>query len=114
LVELRSALVDAPPGRVTGPVFHRRAAATGETPLERGLRLFEEKDFSSALLAFEQAEKEIDPAAPYDSSDLAYDRARALQEQGKRREALAIFRSLGDVTYQSLVDEKARLIESGR
>jgi tetratricopeptide (TPR) repeat protein len=114
LVELRSALVDAPPGRVTGPVFHRSAAVTGETPLERGLRLFEEKDFSSALLAFEQAEKEIDPVAPYDSSDLAYDRARALQEQGKRREALAIFRSLGDVTYQSLVDEKARLIESGR
>ena len=52
--------------------------------------------------------------APYDRSDIEYNRARALQEQGKRREALALFRSLGDVSYQSLVDEKARAIESGR
>jgi tetratricopeptide (TPR) repeat protein len=114
LVELRNALVDAPPEHDAAPRFHRRAAATASTSLERGLRLFEERDFGGALLAFEQAEKEIDPVAPYDASDLAYDRARALQELGKRREALALFRSLGDVSYQSLVDEKARLIESGR
>jgi tetratricopeptide (TPR) repeat protein len=114
LVELRNALVDPPPGSRTGPLFHRIAAASSEPALERGLRLFGEKDFAGALLAFTEAEKEIDPVAPYDASDLAYNRARALQEQGKRSEALAIFRSLGDVSYQSRVDEQARLIESGR
>jgi tetratricopeptide (TPR) repeat protein len=114
LIELRVAIVDAPPKLGIGPLFHRRVAGVDETALERGLRLFGEKDFAKALLAFTEAEKEIDPVAPYDASDLAYNRARALQEQGKRREALALFRSLGDVSYQSLVDEKARAIESGR
>ena len=114
LIELRGAIVDAPPKLGTGPLFHRNTAGVDETALERGLRLFGEKNFAKALLAFTEAEKEIDPVAPYDASDLAYNRARALQEQGKRREALALFRSLGDVSYQSLVDEKARLIESGR
>ncbi len=114
LIELRSAIVDAPPKRGIGPLFHHRAAGVDESSLERGLRLFGEKDFTGALLAFQEAEKEIDPVAPYDASDLAYNRARALQEQGKRREALAHFRILGDVSYQSLVDEKARFIESGR
>ena len=114
LIELRNAIVDPPPKRGSGPLFHHRAAGVDETALERGLRLFGEKDFAKALLAFADAEKEIDPAAPYDASDLAYNRARALQELGKRREALALFRSLGDVSYQGLVDEQARLIESGR
>ncbi len=114
LVELRGALVDPPPGQDPGPRFHDRAGAPEETSLERGLRLFGEGDLAGALQAFAQAEKEIDPVAPYDLSDLAYNRARSLQEQGKRREALALFRSLGDVSYQSLVDEKARAIESGR
>ena len=114
LVELRNALVDPPPESGTGPLFHRSAAGANETALERGLRFFGEKDFAGALLAFKEAEKAIDPVAPYDASDLVYNRARALQEQGKRREALALFRSLGDVSYQSLVDEQARLIESGR
>ena len=114
LVELRTAIVDPPPKLGTGPLFHRSTTGAGETALERGLRLFGEKDFKKALLAFTEAEKEIDPVAPYDASDLVYNRARALQEQGKRSEALALFRSLGDVSYQSLVDEKARLIESGR
>ena len=114
LIELRNAIVDPPPRLGVGPLFHHRAAGAGETALERGLRLFGEKDFTQALLAFTEAEKEIDPVAPYDASDLTYNRARALQEQGNRREALALFRSLGDVSYQSLVDEQARLIESGR
>jgi tetratricopeptide (TPR) repeat protein len=114
LVELRSAIVDPAPGRDPGPRFHHIAGSAEEKALERGLRLFREGDFASAHQAFEQAEKEIDPAAPYDRSDIEYNRARALQEQGKRREALALFRSLGDVSYQSLVDEKARAIESGR
>ncbi|HJS73492.1 MAG TPA: hypothetical protein VJ921_04335, partial [Vicinamibacteria bacterium] len=110
----RNAIVDPPPTRDAGPRFHRPAGGDEEKALERGLRLFREGDFASALQAFEQAEKEIDPVAPYDRSDIEYNRARALQEQGKRREALALFRSLGDVSYQGLVDEKARAIESGR
>jgi tetratricopeptide (TPR) repeat protein len=112
LVQLRSAIVDTP--KADGPLFFDRAGSAEETPLERGLRLFQQGDFGGALLAFGEAEKAIDPVAPYDASDLAYDRARALHEQGKRQEALALFRSIGDVTYQALVDEKARLIESGR
>jgi tetratricopeptide (TPR) repeat protein len=111
LVEIRSALVDAPKA---GPAFFRRAGEGGESALETGLRLFRGGDFPGAHLAFGKAEKEIDPEAPYDASDLAYNRARALQEQGKRLEALALFRTIGDVTYQNLVDEKARAIESGR
>jgi tetratricopeptide (TPR) repeat protein len=114
LVELRNAIVDEPPPSAIGPIFHRSASGETETALERGLRLFGEKDFAEALLALTEAEKEIDPTAPYDASDLAYNRARVLQEQGKRGEALALFRSLGDVSYQSLVDAQARLIESGR
>jgi tetratricopeptide (TPR) repeat protein len=112
LIVLENAIVDVPPR--SGPLFHRVASGSVPSSLERGLRLFGDKDFAGALLAFEQAEKEIDSVAPYDASDLAYDRARALQELGKRREALALFRSLGDVSYQSLVDEQARRIESGR
>jgi tetratricopeptide (TPR) repeat protein len=114
LVELRNAIVDEPSPSAIGPIFHRSASGETETALERGLRLFGEKDFAEALLALTEAEKEIDPTAPYDASDLAYNRARVLQEQGKRGEALALFRSLGDVSYQSLVDAQARLIESGR
>ncbi len=117
LVELRNALVDPPPEaayRDPGPRFHQVAGAAEATSLERGLRLFAGGDLSSALQSFERAVKEIDEKAPYDASDLAYNRARTLQELGKRREALSLFRSLGDVTYQSLVDEKARAIESGR
>jgi tetratricopeptide (TPR) repeat protein len=114
LFESRSALVDdvAPPGG--GPRFYRNAASDDKGALERGLELFRAADFAGAASAFEQAAKEIDPAAPYDESDLVYDRAGALEELGKRREALALFRSLADVSYQSRVDERASLIESGR
>jgi tetratricopeptide (TPR) repeat protein len=113
LVELRRAIVDAPPAGIE-PYFYRRAGSTEESSLERGLRLFGEGDFRGARVTFEEAQKEIDPVAPYDLSDLLYNRARALEGQGKRREALDLFRSLGDVPYQSLVDERARAIESGR
>ncbi len=114
LVELRSAIVDVPPVEGSSPLFHHAVGASDERSLERGLRLFAEGDFRGALLAFEQAAKEIDPVAPYDVSDLTYNRARALQEQGRRPEALALFRSLGDLPYQSLADENARAIEAGR
>ena len=66
------------------------------------------------MTAFEAAAKQIDPVAPYDESDLVYDRARAVEELGKRQDALALFRSLADVSYQGLVDERASRIESGR
>jgi hypothetical protein len=113
-VAIRSALVDAVGHPETGRHFYRGFDATAETALERALRLFTETNFAGAAKAFDEAALEIDDIAPYDASDLLYDRARALQEQGKRREALEIFRSLADVSYQALVDEKARLIESGR
>jgi tetratricopeptide (TPR) repeat protein len=114
LVESRSALVDEVGGAEAGPRFYRDAASGRPGALEKGLALFAASDFEGALTAFEEAAKEIDPRSPYDESDLAYDRARALEAMGKRREALALFRSLADVSYQSLVDERARNIESGR
>ncbi|MGH9334886.1 MAG: hypothetical protein ACRD21_14195, partial [Vicinamibacteria bacterium] len=114
LVALENALVDEPHDRDNAPVFYRPVVGGEEKALQRGLRLFGAGDYAGAGTAFAQAEKEIDPVAPYDASDLAYNRARAMEGEGKRGEALALFRSLGDVSYQSLVDERARLIESGR
>ncbi len=110
LVEVRSALVDPFPG---GPVYFRRNVLLEheDTALERGLQLFERGDFAGAAAAFEEASGNVDPVAPYDASELVYNRARSLEEQGKRREALALYRSLGDVGYQSLVDEGAGRIE---
>jgi tetratricopeptide (TPR) repeat protein len=109
--QLESALVDD----ADGPRLHRLVdEKPKETSLERGLSLFASSDFAAAAAAFELAAKEIDPVAPYDASDLIYNRARSLEAQGRRREALEIYRSLGDVSYQVLVDERARLIESGR
>jgi hypothetical protein len=113
-VSIQTALVDRSGFPEAGPHFYRRFDGTVESALERGLRLFEGADFAGAAKAFEEAAKEIDDVAPYDASDLLYNRGRAFQEQAKRREALEIFRSLADVPYQALVDEKARLIESGR
>jgi tetratricopeptide (TPR) repeat protein len=113
-VAIRSALVDAVTSREAGPALYRGFDEASETALERGLRLFDHADYAGAAKAFEEAVKEIDDVAPYDASDLLYNRGRALQEEGKRREALDIFRCLADVSYQVLVDEKARLIESGR
>ena len=110
LVEVRSALVDPFPD---GPVYFRRNVLFEheDTALERGLQLFELGDFGGAVAAFEEAAENIDPVAPYDASDLVYNTARSLEAQGKRREALALYRSLGDVGYQSLVDEGAGRIE---
>lgn len=109
--QVESALVDQGPG----PTFYRPVGEKSEeSALERGLRLFASGDFAAAAAAFELARKAIDPIAPYDASELVFNRARALEALGKRREALALFRSLGDVSYQNLVDERARLIESGR
>ena len=110
IVEVRSAIVDAVEG---GPVYYRRnvVGEREESALERGLRLYDRGDFAGAAAAFEEAEGEIDPVAPYDVADVIYNRARSLEAAGSRQEALALYRSLGDVSYQDLVDEGAGRIE---
>jgi tetratricopeptide (TPR) repeat protein len=109
---VENAIVDDVDG---GPALYRPVdSEPSESSLERGLALYASSDFAAAAAAFEKAVQEIDPVAPYDAADLAYNRARALEALGRRREALEIYRSLGDVSYQNLVDERARLIESGR
>ena len=114
VVEVRSAIVDAIPN---GPMYFRRNVASFLEPgpvegeLENGLRLFERGDLAGAAAAFEAAMGSIDPEAPYDASDLIYNRARALEAMGQRQEALALYRSLGDVAYQDLVDDGAGRIE---
>ena len=110
VVEVRSAIVDA---ISNGPMYFKKdVAATPEAgELEKGLLLFERGDLAGAAAAFETAKDSIDPEAPYDASDLVYNRARALEAMGRRQEALALYRSLGDVAYQDLVDDGAGRIE---
>jgi tetratricopeptide (TPR) repeat protein len=110
VVEARSAIVD---DVANGPLYYRRnvTADPVEGELDKGLRLFEQGDMAGAAAAFDSAMSEIDPEAPYDASDLVYNRARALEELGRRQEALALYRSVGDVAYQYLVDEGAGRIE---
>ncbi|MFQ5789256.1 MAG: tetratricopeptide repeat protein, partial [Acidobacteriota bacterium] len=120
IVEEKEALVDtnAPAaGKAELPLYYRRAQidpggpAVFESPLESGLRLFKEGRYAEAAFAFEKAAEAIDPVAPYDEVDLRYNRARCLEEQGKVREALALFRSIGDATYQPLVEERLGIVE---
>ena len=115
VVEVRRAIVDAIPN---GPMYFKRrrrvvsrTRARRRCELEKGLRLFERGDLAGAAAAFEAAMGSIDPEAPYDASDLIYNRARALEAMGQRQEALALYRSLGDVAYQDLVDDGAGRIE---
>jgi tetratricopeptide (TPR) repeat protein len=118
IVEERPALVDAL-GDVAGPVYYRRgrvengALVAGESALERGLRLFEQGEYEAASEAFDEAAREIDPVAPYDEVDLRYNQARCLEARGKVREALALFETIGDVTYQDVVDERIHVLSSG-
>ena len=110
VVEVRRAIVDAIPN---GPMYFKKdvAGTPEESELEKGLRLFESGDLAGAAAAFEAAMSSIDPEAPYDASDLVYNRAHALEAMGQRQKALALYRSLGDVTYQDLVDDGAGRIE---
>ena len=55
----------------------------------------------------------MDPFSPYDEVDLRYNQARCLQEMGKVPEALALFETIGDVSYLSLVDEQIKVLEVG-
>ena len=113
IVELRRAVVDDIPD---APMFYSYDVVCGAEPtsLELGLRQFAEGQFKKASAAFEKALSEVDPVAPYDASDVLYNLARTLEKQGKRQDALAAYRSLGDVRYQETVDEQASRIESGR
>jgi tetratricopeptide (TPR) repeat protein len=123
VVEERVALVDGidelAPDATDIPRFYVRFGKRDrdrdrDLALALGLQLFAEGDFEGAASAFERATESIDPVAPYDASDLLFNRACALQALGRRSEALALFRSIGDVSYQHLVDERASQIESGR
>jgi len=110
VVEQRMALVEP---LADGPSYYARSVVTGgeASALEDGLERFAAGDFEGAAAAFALAADALDEDAPYDASDLIYNRARALEEMGQRQEALTLYRSLGDVTYQWLVDEGAGRIE---
>lgn len=114
VVEVHPAIID---GTADGPRYFNRNVASGAEPgevvseLDAGLAAFARGDYASAEASFAAAADAIDPEAPYDASDLVYNRARALEAMGKRQEALALYRSLGDVEYQGLVDEGAGRIE---
>lgn len=118
IVEEHGVLVDSPPAGAD-PMFFRRGRVEGgkwvpaETALDRGLRSFRQAEYAAALSAFEEAAKQVDPLAPYDEVDLRYNRARCLEAQGKIREALALFETIGDVAYQDLVDERIHILSSG-
>ncbi len=118
VVEVRKALVDST-DEEEAPLFYRRGTFESgkliapESSLEKGLRLFERGQYPAAASSFEEAAKEVDPLSPYDEVDLRYNRARCLQEMGRVREALALFESIGDVAYLSLVDEQIASLESG-
>ena len=117
IVEERPVLVDKLEN--DAPYYHRRGLTTDvgsmaeESALERGLRSFEQGQYSAASKAFEEAVQEIDPVAPYDEVDLRYNQARCLEAQGKVREALLLFETIGDVVYQEIVDERIRVLSAG-
>ncbi len=118
VVELKEVLVGSAGGE-DAPLFYRRGTfesgklVAPESSLEKGLRLFERGQYRAAASAFEEAANEVDPFSPYDEVDLRYNQARCLQEMGKVPEALALFETVGDVAYQSLVDEQIGILESG-
>jgi tetratricopeptide (TPR) repeat protein len=118
IVEERLALVD-PVAESVAPLYYRRKriatdeSETEETALEQGLHLFERGQYREAAAAFEEASREIDPLAPYDDVDIRYNQARCLEAQGKTREALALFETIGDVAYQEWVDERIRILGGG-
>jgi tetratricopeptide (TPR) repeat protein len=114
IMEERPVLVDPLEGDAVPHYYRReRTAEAEETSLERGLRLFEQDQYTAAAKAFEEAAEAIDPVAPYDEVDLRYNRARCLEAQGKVLEALLLFETIGDVSYQESVDERIRSLSAG-
>jgi tetratricopeptide (TPR) repeat protein len=79
--------------------------------LERAIRLFREGGYQQALSAFEEASRQIDPVAPYDTTDLRYNIARCYQELGQGPKALELMETIGDAAYQTVVDERIGELE---
>lgn len=113
VVEEKPVLIDPLTVGPSPTFFEEVPDEPAETALERGRDLFERGQYAAAASAFKEAADEIDPLAPYEEIDLRYNRARCLEAEGKLREALALFESIGDVTYQDLVDEKIRALGGG-
>jgi tetratricopeptide (TPR) repeat protein len=111
--EEQSALVDDVSPEASPTYFEEVSEYASETALGRGRELFEKGEYAAAASAFKEAANEVDPFAPYEETDIRYNRARCLEAQGKLREALALFESIGDVAYQDVVDEKIRALGGG-
>ena len=104
VVEVHRAIVDAIPNGADGPVYYRRNVASSgpeEGDLDKGLRLFEQGDMAGAAAAFESAMSWIDADAPYDATDLIYNRARALEELGQ------LMYTTGDVVRAATLFDRA-------
>lgn len=113
VVEEKPVLIDPFTAGPSPTYFEEISEEPAETALERGRDSFDRGQYAAAASAFKEAAAEIDPLAPYEETDLRYNRARCLEAEGKLREALALFESIGDVTYQDLVDEKIRALGGG-
>jgi tetratricopeptide (TPR) repeat protein len=113
VLEERPVLVDSFPAGDSPTYFEAISEESSQTPLDRGRQLFEQGDYGGAARAFKEAAAGVDPLAPYEETDIRYNQARCLEAQGKLREALALFESIGDVAYQDLVDEKIRELGGG-
>jgi tetratricopeptide (TPR) repeat protein len=111
--EEQSVLVDDVSPEVSPTYFEELSEDASETALGRGRKLFEQGEYAAAASAFKEAANEVDPLAPYEETDVRYNRARCLEAQGKLREALALFESIGDVAYHDVVDEKIRALGGG-
>ncbi len=119
IVEEKSALVDSAETEGDIPSYYHYIgrdeigggeSVNRESSLERGLRMFQEGEYEAAASAFETAVEEIDPHAPYDETDLRFNRARCLEALGNLPEALALFRSIGDAVYQPLVNQRIQVL----
>ena len=116
VVEAVEALVDPVPP-ADAPRFYRRGRIDSslswepESALERAIRLFREGGYQQALSAFEEASRQIDPVAPYDTTDLRYNIARCYQELGQGPKALELMETIGDAAYQTVVDERIGELE---
>jgi len=110
VVEVYPAVVDFLPDP---PMYYRRAVISKreESALEQGFDLYKKGDFRAAAIAFSSALHDVDEVAPYDATDVLYNKARMLELQGEGHDALELYRSLGDIEYQHLVDQGVARLE---
>ena len=94
-------------------MYYRREVISRreESALEKGLALYKKGDFQAAAIAFSSALHDVDDVAPYDATDVLYNKARMLELQGEGDDALELYQSLGDVEYQHLVDQGVARLE---